>query len=99
MNKFFKSFIISLMVGIPITLCICFILYMKSDINQSDTIPDTPVLMDNLPETTDEVSSFEPENTPDSSNSVTLSFAGDVHFSELIIPRYSPYVNSISAIF
>lgn len=96
MNKFFKSFIISLMVGIPITLCICFILYMKSDINQSDTIPDTPVLMDNLPETTDEVSSFEPENTPDSSDSVTLSFAGDVHFSELIIQKYDN--SGISAI-
>lgn len=96
MNKFFKSFIISLMVGIPITLCICFILYMKSDLNHPDTIPDTSVLMHDLPETTDEESYFEPENTTDSSDSVTLSFAGDVHFSELIIQKYDN--SGISAI-
>lgn len=97
MKKFFKSFIISLMVGIPITLCICVILYMKSDINQPDTLPDdTSVLMDDLPETADEESSLEPENTPDSSDSVTLSFAGDVHFSELIIQKYDN--SGISAI-
>jgi len=104
MNKFIKSFITSLMIGIPIVLCLCIILYMKSDNQQMNTVQNTPVLIKDLhidqDNSSDKISKNEISSEHDmedyAPDSVTLSFAGDVHFSELITQKYDD--SGISAI-
>ena len=98
MKKFFKSFMTSLIIGIPIVIVVCVFLYMNKDtadsnafqeesVHLSDSTGDTDVIPDKEDNfdinNDDAISKF--SKTADS---VTLSFAGDVHFSELVLQNY-----------
>lgn len=96
MKKFVKSFITSLMIGIPVVICLCVLLYLKSDHEKTDSIQTTPVLIKDSLENGDDEASSESENITKTADSVTLSFAGDVHFSELVTQKYD--ASGISAI-
>lgn len=104
MKKFFKSFLISLMVGIPIVIACCIFLYMKTDHNKDNNIQDTPVVMKDLLDHKESLENNNNENNMISENddsnhkmdSVILSFSGDVHFSEMILNNYDK--DGISAI-
>lgn len=98
MKKFFKSFMTSLMIGIPIVIVVCVFLYMNIDTANSNAFQEESV---HISDSTDELDDFsDAEENIDINNdgilsestektsSVTLSFAGDVHFSELILRNY-----------
>ena len=106
MKKFFKSFMTSLMIGIPIVIVVCVFLYMNKDTADSNAFQEESV---HISDSTDDTDVFpDKEDNSDINNdeavsetsktaaSVTLSFAGDVHFSELILRNYDK--NGILAI-
>lgn len=106
MKKFFKSFMTSLMIGIPIVIVVCVFLYMNKDTADSNAFQEESV---HISDSTDDTDVFpDKEDNSDINNdeavsetsktaaSVTLSFAGDVHFSELVLQNYDK--NGISAI-
>lgn len=106
MKKFFKSFMTSLMIGIPIVIVACVFLYMNKDTADSNAFQEESV---HISDSTDDIDVFsDKEANPDINNngtvsesvttaaSVTLSFAGDVHFSELVLRNYDK--NGILAI-
>ena len=106
MKKFFKSFMTSLMIGIPIVIVVCVLLYMNKDIEDSNAFQEESV---HLSDSTGDTDVFpDKEDNSDINNdeavsetsktaaSVTLSFAGDVHFSELVLQNYDK--NGILAI-
>lgn len=99
MNKFIKSFITSLMIGIPIVIVVCGFLYMNKDSSNLKTEREESVQINSFPD--DSVDSLNLEvdqvtsedisvvvESPEKKSSATLSFAGDVHFSELIVQNY-----------
>ena len=106
MKKFFKSFITSLMIGIPVVILVCVFLYMNKDIEDSNAfqeesvyISDSTDVFDDSTEKTEHVDISNDEDVSESAEttaSVTLSFAGDVHFSELVLQNYDK--NGILAI-
>ena len=96
MKYFFRSMLISLMIGIPVVVGLSVFLF----INRINEVPE-PVTMESIQETLDESQIEETtdveedfseavssETTADTDTSVTLSFAGDVHFSELVLQKY-----------
>ena len=98
MKKFFKSFMTSLMIGIPIVIVVCVFLYMNKDTADSNAFQEESV---HISDSTDDTDVFpDKEDNSDINNdeavsetsktaaSVTLSFAGDVHFSELVLQNY-----------
>ena len=106
MKKFFKSFMTSLMIGIPIVIVVCVFLYMNKDTADSNAFQEESV---HISDSTDDTDVFpDKEDNSDINNdeavsetsktaaSVTLSFAGDVHFSELVLQNYDK--NGILAI-
>ena len=106
MKKFFKSFMTSLMIGIPIVIGVCVFLYMNKDTADSNAFQEESV---HISDSTDDTDVFpDKEDNSDINNdeavsetsktaaSVTLSFAGDVHFSELVLQNYDK--NGILAI-
>ena len=106
MKKFFKSFMTSLMIGIPIVIVVCVLLYMNKDTADSNAFQEESV---HISDSTDDTDVFpDKEDNSDINNdeavsetsktaaSVTLSFAGDVHFSELVLQNYDK--NGILAI-
>ena len=94
MKRFLKSFFTSLMIGIPLVIGLCVFLYLKTDQQKAENVQDLPVSIKDF----DEEEAFFEESTDmeataneasiKTSGSVTLSFAGDVHFSELILQNY-----------
>ena len=94
MKSFLKSFFTSLMIGIPLVIGLCVFLYLKTDQQKAENVQDLPVFIKDF----DEEEAFFEESTDmeataneasiKTSGSVTLSFAGDVHFSELILQNY-----------
>ena len=94
MKRFLKSFFTSLMIGIPLVIGLCVFLYLKTDQQKAENVQDLPVSIKDF----DEEEAFFEESTDmeataneasiKTSDSVTLSFAGDVHFSELILQNY-----------
>ena len=106
MKKFFKSFMTSLMIGIPVVILVCVFLYMNKDTADSNTFQEESV---HISDSTGDTEVFpNKEDNSDINNdeaiseslktadSVTLSFAGDVHFSELVLQNYDK--NGILAI-
>ena len=106
MKKFFKSFMTSLMIGIPIVIVVCVFLYMNKDTADSNAFQEEPDHISNFTDdSNDSVDYADVQETIDGeiiletskkAASVTLSFAGDVHFSELVLQNYDK--NGISAI-
>lgn len=108
MKRFIKSFLTSLMIGIPIVIIVGVILYMKNANDSSlNSVQKEAVHIDDFhdEQTTDSdicldefLVSDEESFTEsfESTSSVTLSFAGDVHFSELVTQNYDK--TGISAI-
>ena len=108
MKRFIKSFLTSLMIGIPIVIIVGVILYMKNANDSSlNSVKKEAVHIDDFhdEQTTDSdicldefLVSDEESFTEsfESTSSVTLSFAGDVHFSELVTQNYDK--TGISAI-
>ena len=106
MKKFFKSFMTSLMIGIPVVIIVCVFLYMNKDTADSNTFQEESVHLSDSSDNFDDFS--DTEKNIDISNdeilsesakknaSVMLSFAGDVHFSELVLQNYDK--NGILAI-
>ena len=96
MKRFLKSFFTSLMIGIPVVIGLCVFLYLRTDQQNVEHIKDTPVFIKDFEEEpevsleeTNDMDMVSKEETADkTSGSVTLSFAGDVHFSELILQNY-----------
>lgn len=99
MKRFIKSFITSLMIGIPIVVIICVFLYLNKDDSQLDAVQEESVYISSFEneENTDvnvpEADGIFPDKESDAGStdelaSVTLSFAGDVHFSELAVQNY-----------
>jgi poly-gamma-glutamate synthesis protein (capsule biosynthesis protein) len=82
------------MIGIPLVIGLCVFLYLKTDQQKAENVQDLPVSIKDF----DEEEAFFEESTDmeataneasiKTSGSVTLSFAGDVHFSELILQNY-----------
>lgn len=106
MKKFFESFMTSLMIGIPIVIVACVFLYMNKDTADSNAFQEESVHISDSTDEPDDFSDAE-ENidinndgilsvSAEKTSSVTLSFAGDVHFSELVLQNYDK--NGISAI-
>ena len=98
MKKFFKSFMTSLMIGIPIVIVACVFLYMNKDTADSNAFQEESVHISDSTDEPDDFSDAE-ENidinndgilseSTEKTSSVTLSFAGDVHFSELVLQNY-----------
>lgn len=103
MNRFLKSFITSLMIGIPLTVLVIIFLFFQTNRSAEKEIPN---LTDNVLTEAEVFSEPVPEedlSTPDLPaenvditqevaeslpQSVTLSFAGDVYFSELVMQNY-----------
>ena len=99
MKKFFKSFITSLMIGIPVVILVCVFLYMNKDTADSNTFQEESVHISDSTEEKEHVDISNDEDVSESAEtmtSVTLSFAGDVHFSELVLQNYDK--NGILAI-
>ena len=94
MKFFLRSMFISLLVGIPTVAIVLFFLYKNMDKPLESTI--TSESIQEVIDSSDSDSShkYEPaiQNTEtiplESKSNVTLSFAGDVHFSELAISSY-----------
>ena len=104
MKRFLKSFFTSLMFGLPVVIGLCIFLYLRTDHRKVENVSDQSVSIKDFEEET-EVSFEESNNTDNSSKeeiaaeksgSVTLSFAGDVHFSEMMLQNYDK--DGISAI-
>lgn len=100
MKRFFRSLFISLCAGIPLAVLLIIFLYINRKENAFERIEldfseETVSLKEELPEPekmelpveSEEESEviLEPEQTK---SSVTLAFAGDVHFSELVSKNY-----------
>lgn len=96
MKYFLKSMLISLMIGIPLVIGLTAYLILNSsfEIPESistesieETVTDSMKVENNLVEEefSEAVSSDTNTNTD---TSVTISFAGDVHFSELVLQNY-----------
>lgn len=104
MKRFFKSLIISFSVGLPLAAILIVFLYSNQkedtferieldfseeisvleEVSEEETV-DNPVEKESFP--TEEAAVLtEPEKEK---SSVTLSFAGDVHFSELVLENYN----------
>ncbi len=104
MKRFLKSFFTSLMIGIPVVVGLCIFLYLKTDHQKIENVQDTPVFINDfeeeeevsLEDANDKDTPSTEENVAETSGSVTLSFAGDVHFSELILQNFDK--DGISAI-
>lgn len=106
MKKFFKSFMTSLMIGIPVVILVCVFLYMNKDTTDSNAFQEESVHLSDSSDNFDDFSDIEEKidisndeilsESAQKSASVTLSFAGDVHFSELILQNYDK--NGISVI-
>lgn len=104
MKRFLKSFFTSLMIGIPVVIGLCVFLYLKTDHKKMENVQDPPVFIKDLEENTEvsfteknDIDTLSKEETvTETSDSVTLSFAGDVHFSEFILQNYDK--EGISAI-
>lgn len=104
MKKFIKSFLISLIIGLPIAIFLCVVLYTKTDSDKYENVQKTPVLIKNSlnhkesssEKITDKNIIWENDDSNHKMDSVTLSFAGDVHFSEMILNNYDK--DGISAI-
>ena len=98
MKKFFKSFMTSLIIGIPIVIVVCVFLYMNKDTADSNAFQEESVHLSDSTGDTDAIPDKEDNfdiNNDDAiskfsktADSVTLSFAGDVHFSELVLQNY-----------
>ena len=88
MRYFFKSMLISLLVGIPLVAILLFFLYKNMEKPVQNTITADSIQEILQPETVTSQKVEEPANPLEQKNSVTLSFAGDVHFSELAISSY-----------
>lgn len=104
MKRFLKSFFTSFMIGIPFVIGLCAFMYIKSDNQKADNIEETTISVKDLFEdtevtfedTSDTEILSQPETITCAADSVTLSFAGDVHFSELVTQNYDK--NGISAV-
>lgn len=100
MKRFLKSFAASLMIGIPIVIVLCIILYRKADYDKYDNIQGNPVLTEDLLNSSESSleTDYDIQTSPEQehSDSVTLSFAGDVYFSEMITQNYDK--SGISAV-
>lgn len=103
MNRFLKSFITSLMIGIPFTVLVIIFLFFQTNKSAEKEVPNLtdnvlteaevfpePVLEEDLttPDLPLENVDFTQEETESLPQSVTLSFAGDVYFSELVMQNY-----------
>ncbi len=99
MKQFLRSFFTSIMIGIPIVIVVCVFFYINkgnASLNaaQNDQIhlngfdeseyTDLDISSDNFVSPDDDIL----VETTNNVSSVTLSFAGDVHFSELVIQKY-----------
>ena len=104
MKRFLKSFFTSFMIGIPFVIGLCAFMYIKSENQKAENIEETTISVKNLFEdtevtfedTSDTEIFSQPETITCAADSVTLSFAGDVHFSELVTQNYDK--NGISAV-
>lgn len=104
MKRFLKSFFTSFMIGIPFVIGLCAFMYIKSENQKAENIEETTISVKNLFEdtevtfedTSDTEILSQPETITCAADSVTLSFAGDVHFSELVTQNYDK--NGISAV-
>ncbi len=105
MKHFLRSLITSLMIGIPIVIIGCVFLYLNQDSSSLSNVQEESVHISNffnkdnasITSELDQSSDYESEvETTKNRSSVTLSFAGDVHFSELIIQNYDK--NGLSAV-
>lgn len=104
MKRFLKSFFTSFMFGIPVVIGLCVFMYMKSDNQKAENVEETTISVKDLFEdtevayedTSDTEMPSEPENVTCTADSVTLSFAGDVYFSELVTQNYDK--NGISSV-
>mgnify|MGYP003313794441 CR=1 FL=1 len=111
MKRFFKSLIITLMIGLPLVMILLVVIYFNQKERYLSIIQETPVSIESLlpeknhskPSNEKEAvpeercwygypvtgrSSVPEEQIPKTSDSVTISFAGDVHFSELALDSY-----------
>lgn len=88
MRYFFKSMLISLLVGIPLVAILLFFLYKNMEKPVQNTITADSIQEILQQETVSSPKVEESVNSLEQKNSVTLSFAGDVHFSELAISSY-----------
>lgn len=103
MNRFFKSFITSLMIGIPLTVLVIIFLFFQTNRSAEKEVPnltdnvltEAEVFSEPVPEedlTTPDLPlenvDFTQEEAEPLPQSVTLSFAGDVYFSELVMQNY-----------
>ncbi len=99
MKRFFKSFITSLMLGIPIVIVVCVFFYLNKDSSNVTNVQEGSIHINNFIDSDNDSLKAESENVDSSENealvesaektaSVTLSFAGDVHFSELVTENY-----------
>lgn len=99
MKRFIKSFITSLMIGIPIVVIMCVFLYLNKDDSPLEAVQEESVHISNfeneenpdvnVPET--DIIFLDEESDAGSTDklaSVILSFAGDVYFSELAGQNY-----------
>lgn len=104
MKRFLKSFFTSFMIGIPFVIGLCAFMYIKSENQKAENIEETTISVKDLFEktevtfedTSDTEILSQPETITCAADSVTLSFAGDVHFSELVTQNYDK--NGISAV-
>ena len=94
MKLFFKSMFISLLFGIPLVAVVLFFLYKNMDQPLESTIPSESIQQLIASNENDSNNEYQALNQPDEldsqeyKSSVTLSFAGDVHFSELALTAY-----------
>ena len=94
MKLFFKSMFISLLFGIPLVAIVLFFIYKNMDQPLESTIPSESIQQLIASNENDSNNEYQALNHPDEldsqeyKSSVTLSFAGDVHFSELALTAY-----------
>lgn len=94
MKYFVKSLTTSLLIGIPLAMLLIIFLYMKNS-DDMQNFPQESLTVDSIEETfeTDKIEESESmqqtiKESETTTSSVTLSFAGDVHFSQQYIAAY-----------
>ena len=101
MKRFIKSFFISLLVGLPLILGLVVFIYFKTNDGSKEIVEidfqqehfqsnqnTETALIENSKEDNSEPETDEALVQPADKEIITLSFAGDVHFSELYLQKY-----------
>ena len=91
MKYFLKSLLTTLLLGLPLIAIFCIWMFFHQKNTNLPLIQKNPVPIREqikLDKQKPESEEADTELTADSNHTVTLSFAGDVHFSELILDAY-----------